>query len=202
MGAPEFRFEPASHTYTVGGVPIESVTTLLSPMEDLSGIPPAILARKAAIGTAVHFATELDDQNNLDESSLHEEILGYVEGWRKFKRDHRFEVESVEQNLYHPKLWYAGTIDRVGRVDGDRFVIDIKTRLEIPAVVGIQLAAYNELLRGNGVVDRRKKLGNMAVQLTKDGNYQIHPFSHDEHYPAWLSLLTLRNWRKTHHERT
>ena len=198
MGAPEFRFDPASHTYTVGGVVIESVTTLLKPMEDLSAIPPAILARKAALGTAVHFATELDDQDDLDEESLSPEIKGYLDGWRRFKAEHNFVPESIEQQLYHPTHWYAGTIDRCGLVDGERFTIDIKTRIEIPAVVGIQLAAYNELLRENGVVDRRKKLGNMAVQLLPNGQYKIHPFSHGEHYPAWLSLLTLRNWRNKH----
>ena len=54
MGAPEFRFDPASHTYWLGGVQIDGVTSMLKDMEDLSSIPPEILARKAALGTAAH----------------------------------------------------------------------------------------------------------------------------------------------------
>jgi len=198
VGAPEFRFDPESHTYWLGGVQIDGVTSMLKGMEDLSSIPPAILARKAALGTAVHYATELDDQGQLDEDTVHEEVLGYLNGWRLFKREHEVEFISIEQKLAHRRMRYAGTVDRVMKVDSERGVWDIKTRLEIPPVVGIQLAAYNELVRENGIADRRHKLENRAIQLKPDGTYQIHRFSHEEHYAAWIALLTLRNWRKNH----
>ena len=146
MGAPEFRFDPESHTYWLGGVQIDGVTSMLKGMEDLSSIPPAILARKAELGTAVHYATELDDQGQLDEDTVHEEVLGYLNGWRLFKREHEVEFISIEQKLAHRRMRYAGTVDRVMKVDSERGVWDIKTRLEIPPVVGIQLAAYNELV--------------------------------------------------------
>ena len=201
MGAPEFRFDPESHTYWLGGVQIDGVTSMLKGMEDLSSIPPAILARKAALGTAVHYATELDDQGQLDEDTVHEEVLGYLNGWRLFKREHEVEFISIEQKLAHRRMRYAGTVDRVMKVDSERGVWDIKTRLEIPPVVGIQLAAYNELVRENGIADRRHKLENRAIQLKPDGTYQIHRFNHEEHYAAWVALLTIRNWRKSH-ERT
>lgn len=201
MGAPEFRFDPESHTYWLGGVQIDGVTSMLKGMEDLSSIPPAILARKAALGTAVHYATELDDQGQLDEDTVHEEVLGYLNGWRLFKQEHEVEFISIEQKLAHRRMRYAGTVDRVMKVDSERGVWDIKTRLEIPPVVGIQLAAYNELVRENGIADRRHKLENRAIQLKPEGAYQIHRFNHEEHYAAWIALLTIRNWRNSH-ERT
>ena len=201
MGAPDFRFDQESHTYWLDGVQIDGVTSMLKDMEDLSSIPPAILARKAALGTAVHYATELDDQGLLDEDTVHEEVRGYLEGWRMFKREHEVKFISIEQKLAHCRMRYAGTVDRVMKVDGERGVWDIKCRLEIPPSVGIQLAAYNELVRENCLVDRRYKLANHAIQLKPDGTYQIHSFNHEEHYAAWVALLTLRNWRKNH-ERT
>lgn len=201
MGAPDFRFDQESHTYWLDGVQIDGVTSMLKDMEDLSSIPPAILARKAALGTAVHCATELDDQGLLDEDTVHEEVCGYLKGWRLFKREHKVEFISIEQKLAHRRMRYAGTVDRVMKVDGERGVWDIKTRLQIPPAVGIQLAAYNELVRENGIADRRYKLENRAIQLKPDGTYQIHRFNHEEHYAAWIALLTLRNWRKSH-ERT
>ena len=201
MGAPEFRFDPANHTYWLGGVQIDGVTSMLKDMEDLSSIPPAVLARKAALGTAVHYATELDDQGILDEDTVHEEVRGYLEGWRLFKREHNVEFIAIEQRLVHLRMRYAGTVDRVMKVDGERGIWDIKNRVEIPPVVGIQLAAYHELVRENGIVDRRHKLANRAIQLKPDGTYQIHRFNHEEHYAAWIALLTIRNWRHNH-ERT
>ena len=139
MGAPDFRFDQESHTYWLDGVQIDGVTSMLKDMEDLSSIPTEILARKAALGTAVHYATELDDQGLLDEDTVHEEVRGYLEGWRLFKREHKVELISIEQNLAHRRMRYAGTVDRVMKVDGERGVWDIKTRLEIPPVVGVQL---------------------------------------------------------------
>lgn len=201
MGAPDFRFDQESHTYWLDGVQIDGVTSMLKDMEDLSSIPTEILARKAALGTAVHYATELDDQGLLDEDTVHEEVRGYLEGWRLFKREHKVELISIEQKLAHRRMRYAGTVDRVMKVDGERGVWDIKTRLQIPPAVGVQLAAYNELVRENGIADRRHKLENRAIQLKPDGTYQIHRFNHEEHYAAWIALLTLRNWRKSH-ERT
>ena len=201
MGAPDFRFDQESHTYWLDGVQIDGVTSMLKDMEDLSSIPTEILARKAALGTAVHYATELDDQGLLDEDTVHEEVRGYLEGWRLFKREHKVEFISIEQKLAHRRMRYAGTVDRVMKVDGERGVWDIKTRLQIPPAVGVQLAAYNELVRENGIADRRHKLENRAIQLKPDGTYQIYRFNHEEHYAAWIALLTLRNWRKSH-ERT
>lgn len=201
MGAPDFRFDQESHTYWLDGVQIDGVTSMLKDMEDLSSIPTEILARKAALGTAVHYATELDDQGLLDEDTVHEEVRGYLEGWRLFKREHKVELISIEQKLAHRRMRYAGTVDRVMKVDGERGVWDIKTRLQIPPAVGVQLAAYNELVRENGIADRRHKLENRAIQLKPDGTYQIYRFNHEEHYAAWIALLTLRNWRKSH-ERT
>lgn len=187
-------FDPVEHVYTVGGRRVPSVTQTLAPLVDYSKVPAAVLKRAQQLGQAVHLMTELYDLDDLDTETLSDELLPYLTAWRRFRAETGFVPETIEQQLYHPALHYAGTSDRTGLINGRRAVIDIKKMLTLGPVIGVQLAAYKELHIKNGVqIEDRYGLG-----LRADGTYRLVPFRDTSDWPVFLSLLTLRNFKDKH----
>jgi hypothetical protein len=185
--------DKATHTYTVAGVVVPSVTQVLRECFDFSRVDPAVLAAKAMLGTAVHKACELDDAGTLDEASVHERVLPYLEGYRLFKREKRPEVLATEQRVFHPIAGYAGTYDVRMVFDGYIWLIDWKTPLVINPAVALQLAAYTAALPPMERSGREKR---GALQLLDDGRYRLHEFKDPNDYPTFLSFLNTYRWKK------
>ena len=189
-----FTFEAETHTYRVDGKVVPSVTTVLAPLVDYSKVPRAVLERARQLGSAVHRMTELYDLDDLDMDDLADELRPYLTAWIKFRAETGFVPETIEKRLYHPALRFAGTPDRSGLINRRRAVIDIKKMLYLGPVIGLQLAAYQELFEKNGThVEDRYALG-----LRADGTYRLQPYIDKSDWPVFLSLLTTRNWKEKH----
>src|SRR5262245_23836256 len=131
---PVLRFDPKDHRYFLGDRELPSVTTVLTESFPLS-IRKDLLETARWRGTVVHRACELDDKLELDESSIDDEVRPYLTAWRSFRRHTGFrpDLEGIEVQKYHPLLYYAGTIDRIGRDSRDRrILLDIKTGGRFP----------------------------------------------------------------------
>lgn len=190
----ELLFDPVEHAYTVQGRRVPSVTQTLAPLVDYSMVPKDTLERARLLGQAVHRMTELYDQDDLDIDDLADELVPYLTAWIKFRAETGFVPETIEKRLYHPTLRYAGTPDRSGLIRRRRAVIDIKKMLTLGPVIGIQLAAYEQLFEKNGThIEDRYALG-----LRADGTYRLHPYTDKGDWPVFLSLLTIRNWKEKH----
>ncbi|TAM15932.1 MAG: hypothetical protein EPN65_16595 [Pandoraea sp.] len=189
-----FTFDPKSHTYRIDGKEIPSVTSVLSPMIDYSMVPRDTLERARRLGQAVHRMTELYDLDDLDMDDLADELKPYLTAWIKFRAETGFVPETIEKQMHHPSLRYAGTPDRSGLIKGRRAVIDIKKMATLGPVIGLQLAAYKEMFEKGGTpIAERYALG-----LRPDGTYRLTPYTDPGDWPAFLALLTLRNWRAKH----
>lgn len=199
-------FDEATHTYWIGAAKVPSVTQILKPLVDLSSIPSGVLAHASARGTAVHYACELFDQDNLDWDSLDVELVPYVEAWVEFRMATGFMPIRNEERVFHPGLFYAGTLDRTGLINGELSVVDIKTSSGLYPTVGMQLAAYAEALNAtNANATEPKHTGRYAVQLKKDGRYHLQPYTDKTDWPVFVSLKTLITWSdknktRIHHE--
>lgn len=190
IARPDFTFDEATHTYRVDGVELPSVSTILRPIVSFDGIPPDVLAAASARGVAVHKACELDDLGDLIEESVDESIAGYLEAWRRFRRELRAKVFDTEQRRYHSVLRYAGTRDVIVQIDGKLWLIDRKTSAAYPWHA-IQLAGYQLLAEDNGeAVD---KVG--TVLLSSDGGYKLIPYGGASDRRVFTSLVTLHTWR-------
>ena len=179
--------DEASHTYRFGGQVVPGVTSILAPLSNFDRVPKHVLDAASAFGKAVHLACELDDLGALDESALDPELSPYLQGWRKFSADHQVKWPFIESPVYHSTMRYAGTLDRLGLVNGELTVVDIKSSVQLYPSVGPQLAAYAS---AKGVPDAKR----MAVQLKPDGTYVAKPYTDPTDWPVFCSLLTLRNW--------
>ena len=160
-----FQFDPATHTYTLGGRRLFSVTEIL----DFHGFISEFSKdeERAHIGQAAHLACQLDDEHDLMEGSIHSVIRPYLDAWRLFKAESAFIPEQIETPLYLEDLGFAGTPDRLGvGFKNKKLLVDIKTGSK-QKYWGFQLAGYCILAPGRIPY---------VVQLMPDGRYKCHSY--------------------------
>lgn len=181
-------FDPETHTYRVQGEVFPSVTTILSPWNDLSMVDPDVLARAAAFGTNVHQACHLHNQDALDYDALDPALRPYVDGWRAFLEDSGAIILSSELPVAHTKLRYAGTLDSAALIRKRATLVDIKSGSVVPRTVGPQTAAYAQAYPGPRIRDR------LVVHLTGDGKYKAIPLRDPRDLTIFTSALNLHHW--------
>ena len=174
----EFLFDEATHTYTLDGVVIPSVTEICAPITCGKYPPVGVVQQAAARGTRVHELCALYDMDALPDE-IEAELVGYVKAWAAFCRDYKPVWQYIERPL-HGEIDagqpFAGTLDRIGVIDGFNRVVDIKTtsNLDRPSKVSLccQIAGYEWLADLNDIpIDFGYGLG---VQLFKAGEYRVH----------------------------
>jgi len=163
----ELRFIEETHEYFLGLEKLPSVTRIL---QDVGFVNTDFFTEEAAIrGTAVHMATQYLDEGCLDWDTVAEEYLGYVDAYRKFKRDSGFKPIISEGMDYHRTMKYAGQFDLVGELNRRHVIIDKKTGVE-QYWWKYQLAGYAEfpIVKSNfpGAVRH-------SLSLRKDGTYRL-----------------------------
>lgn len=189
-------FEPIGHIYqTPSGQIIDSVTTILKLELNLWNFGTNGAAER---GAAVHYLSEDYDKGNLTESeiaNISTEYLPYFNAYRQFKIDHKVKIISTEQRLYHPVFLFAGTLDRIVKMDGgkDEIILDLKTGAEEKSYA-MQLAAYEELTHVSMPLPKGKRRGRMALYLRNDGTYLPPKRYDDPHdWPNFLALYSAHN---------
>lgn len=78
-------------------------------------------------GSIIHTLTEYDDQGDLREESVDKRLAPKLEGWRKFKREKKPEFLGIELKVDYEPYGMTGTCDRLCRIDGVVWLIDIKS---------------------------------------------------------------------------
>lgn len=163
---PDFQFDEEKHIYTLGKVEIPSVTEILRPLYDFSGVPVDIMRRAREFGKAAHKTVELYLLDDLEESTLDTPLAGCLAGFKAFEKDHpEFDLSTaaIEKPAYHPKLKYAGTPD----IDGEDFLIDLKSREFNPLTDPLQLSAYDNFQQ------HKQRRGRYVLELKQDGTYKL-----------------------------
>jgi len=183
---PRLVFDPDSHTYTLDGVAVPSVTAVLSNNRQL--VDDRWFTEFARDrGTAVHLATALHDRGLLDRNSVDDVVRPYLNAWLKFKDDVGFTPRMIEQTLYNERYQYAGTVDRIGDLGVTLSVLDIKTGTAInEKAVRYQTAAYLDAAP-------QEYAGAMryCVQLKDNGKYKLHgPYMDINDFAAFVANLT------------
>lgn len=172
----KLSFDESRHLYTLGDLILPSVTEICAQLTAGKYADNAVVAYAAARGTRVHELCALYDMDALPEE-VEEECVGYVRAWAAFCRDYKPVWERIEWAGYSTD-GFAGTVDRLGLIDGKRCVVDIKTAasLDRPAKIALccQTAAYSVMAAEEGLHCTGDSLG---VQIKKDGTYTIHSVS-------------------------
>lgn len=188
---PDLTFEAAGHVYRYDGRIVPSVTQILEVVDECWRVPVDVLERAGRLGTAVHLACELDDLDDLDETSVDPVIAPYLAAWRRFRSETGFAPDLIEHRVHHRSMGYAGTLDRVGTLFERRSLIDIKSGEEWPSH-GPQTAAYKEALATEG----EKVSDRYAVYLRDDGTYRLRKCEDKSDWAVFLACLTIRKYKE------
>lgn len=186
MALMDLRFEEAGHKYWHEGHLIPSVTQVIDAV-----YPPNHHYTESSRqrGRAVHRGVELFEKGILDWSSVHESILGYMEAYKKAKKQMSIKPnpDELERIVYHPNYRFAGRIDVIDRPNAR--IIDIKSGAHVPEVV-LQQAGYKLALEDDEITDR------LVLYLQADGNYKITVCRNPEDIRAFINVLGCYNWGK------
>jgi hypothetical protein len=149
MAEDVFLYDEVSRNHKLNGISIPSITQILKPLNDFSGVPDKVLGNASFFGTAVHKVIELYMKGTLDEDSIDVGLRLPLEGFKNWYCRHSetlgyIPAESkgiVEVPAYNKKLWYCGRPDIVF----DEAIIEIKTRKFKPTTDPLQLIAQKNL---------------------------------------------------------
>ncbi len=203
--------ESGKRHYTVEGRRIASVTTILKIVhdEDFAKLRGdlgndrfwAIMNSAANLGTAMHEGiTDALDPEGIPLPAVDTRVGAMVDGALRWVAANVKEVHHVEVGFADEHLGYAGTIDCIATLKGDRHpcVIDWKSSAKVLPIYRLQLAAYREAARIaiDKHVDRR-----LVVQVSKDkalaGRVRVHDYpEHAADFAAFQNALNLFRWTK------
>ena len=172
-------YNDEDHSYQLDGRPVPSVTEIvgLITARKYAETNAALLAQAQRRGTAVHELCEMIDCGvEPEDLDITPELVGYVNAYLAFLRDYRPGWEYIEKPVYC--LDYAGRIDRVGTIDGQTAIVDIKTTASMDRLSRIalllQLFLYREAFNFSVSTPGPAVKTLMGVQLKKDGTYVVH----------------------------
>lgn len=128
-------------------------------------------------GRAVHMAIELFEQGELDETTLHPDVLGPFAAYQAFRRDTDYEPVAFEEPVSHALLRYRGTLDSRGHLDGRSVILDFKCSKQPDLEAATyQLAAYAAAWAHTEALDTpiTEPLPPRYVVQLMDESYRIH----------------------------
>lgn len=129
-------FFDEGHQYQLNGDPIPSVSEIsrFASREVYGTVEQYTLDNASQRGTAVHKATEILDKYQTVECA--EDIENYVRAYVQFRKDFGIgEYFAIEKALANEDLRYAGTIDRIYRID-ETFAEKVKKMCKKKVVIG------------------------------------------------------------------
>ena len=184
-------FDKDQHIYSLGDRILPSVTEIMRG----AGIVNDRWWTEAGRwrGSAVHLACWYDDQNDLDESQLDQVLRGYVDAYRQFRSDTGFVPTEIETPIYNDLLGYAGTPDRIGKLNGGRLCLpDLKSGAP-SKVTRYQTVAYVACLPSP------RKYVRMEVRLQHTGKYSLQvyePKDYEKDFRIWQSVVDVFHLRR------
>lgn len=161
-------FFDEGHRYMLDGEQIPSVSEIIRfiSREIYANVTQYNLDHAADRGTRVHKACELLDKYGTVQ--IDDDIEGYVEAYVKFRKEHNVTWDSIECACFSPEKDYAGTLDRIGMLDGELVILDIKTSCVVQKMLAeAQLNLYRRMVVGKDI----KRL--VILHLKADGTYKL-----------------------------
>lgn len=181
-----FLAEP--HEYRLpDGRPVPNVTSILRAVgvsTDFEAIKASSrylaekIDEKRDLGTAVHADIHAFDDDDIEWDTVHERVLPYVDAWSVFRENTRLTPMSRERRVFHPSLFYCGTLDGIFlHPDGKRILIDVKTGDPDAAAAHLQTAAYQAAYEAEHPTDLIDERWSVRLCPERTVPYQITNYS-------------------------
>ena len=162
------EFTDARFYLSPSGSYVPSVTTILDAypkdaafykwLKDVGQDADTIRDEAGKRGSNVHELTERYDSGEEVTFLNNQGWPAYkMSEWSMFERYVEFtktinpKIDMMEVHMISEKLGFAGTLDRVVEIDGEKILLDIKTSNSLQPTHWLQLSAYNELIKEGGI---------------------------------------------------
>lgn len=192
--SPAFTFDPVAHKYLVDGIEWPSPTGLLREfgLTNDSYFKPIHAER----GRAVHLATQLWDEGDLDESSLDADVKAKLEGWKKFRQDTGFkpDMELREKPIVDRLYLFGVTPDAPGMIGRESVLVELKSGQVDKKSAQIQMAAQQLALQS----ETGSFFASMRIVQLLPGDYKIYPIppeSMQTNHDNFLAMVKV-HWLK------
>lgn len=179
MNEPELIFDANTHTYSLEGEILPSVTQLTDIYSTLSvrdDAPMELTMETAAErGTVLHAYLEHRIWGgSRDDFELPSSYATYADGVDLFLAEHSLVPYLTEEPMWGELdgIRFAGTPDFVGNFDGDLSILDWKFVSQVQKTkVGAQLSGYLSLCFNSDWFPEKL----FCVQFLQDGTYRLYP---------------------------
>lgn len=196
-------FDRDTHTYTLDGDRVPSVTTVLraAGLLDFSHIPPTILEEARVRGDRVHSAVQYFNENDLNVAEFEATFplyAPYLHAWIRFREERSFHPMFNEYRVASRRHRVAGTLDCLGVLDEGAVLVDFKTGAPADVAADLQTAAYYGLALETAQDDpllgkffeTYPSVRRFAVQLRKDGSFLLEPYTAPTDYREFCTLVS------------
>jgi hypothetical protein len=159
-----FEFDPETHTYTLDGKTIPSVTQIIA---EIVGTGWKAADWYLQRGRAIHACAEFIAEGKA--FKFDERIAGYVTALKKFFAEVKPENVTSELRVFSKIYQYAGTIDLIGKIGARNVILDWKHSVDRNRI---------ELQIGGYAIAARETIGTeyyfgAGVQIKKNGSYAM-----------------------------
>jgi hypothetical protein len=179
----------ANHVYRLGERRVPGTTSVISTVIPRQYNPGDWYLSR---GHALHVALHLLSKGTLDRTTVDESYKPKLEAFERFQAQTGYKITQSEMRLYSTRYIYAGTIDAIMVKETDcPILVDFKSSFD--PTVFLQLAAYDNLVRENGISWPCKAL---ALELRDDSTYICHwvaPVILKRAWQQFLAALTVYN---------
>lgn len=157
------------------------------------------LGRASKRGTDIHGIAE--QLNRGDEVDVPEHLLGPVDAYLAFLAAFDVTVVLAEAPVFHLSYGYAGTLDIVADLLGERWLLDIKTSAGPPRhEVVLQLAAYANAefyLDADAEEQPMPAVDRYGVVWLTEDSYELVPYrNHPDDFYVFLNAVQVARWQR------
>lgn len=143
----------------------------------LKGLPWAKKTAAADVGTSIHERAEALVKGR-PLPPVPGEIAGYIDAFDRWRFDWQPQYVASEATVYNRAESYAGTLDAIIQLDGEPWLLDVKTGKGVYPEVALQLAAYRHaefIAAPDGTENPMPAVyGGLVLHLRPDG-YDLYP---------------------------
>jgi hypothetical protein len=142
-------------------------------------------------GTTVHSIVEAWKQSQAHIDTIPDQFKGYAEAFYEFVKTNHVKVIENERTVVSKKYGFAGTLDVLANINGNEtpLIIDVKTGKGLYPEVQLQLSAYQQGLKENGI-----NANLSALLLREDGSFEFARYT-DSLLPQFLACKTIWEWQ-------
>jgi hypothetical protein len=164
----------------------------------LKAIPDYRRDSAADMGTRVHALVEQLARGV--EPTVGAEEAPFVDAYRDFLRAFRPRFLAAEEMVVSLRHGYGGTLDAIAEIDGERWLLDVKTGSGIYSEAGLQMAAYAaaDFIGRPGLIKRFRlpRVSRFGVVHVRPEGARLVEYGVDRAaFAAFLEARRLHAWR-------